>query len=118
MLAVDENHTTKNARQILARGTESGFNVFDELADLGRLKGTTTSEDLFRRVSFWVFGIGLEKLKSVITHGGRSTVYSSKSGISGRICTKVMNATCNSPMAFHCSQQETHFCERFALQMK
>jgi hypothetical protein len=115
---VDENHTTNNARQILVRGTESGFNIFDELADLGRLKGTATSEDLFLRVNFWVFGIGLEKLTSIITCRGRSAVYSAKSSIGGRNCTKVMNATCNNPMVFNCSHQQTHFCERFALQIK
>jgi len=119
MLAVDEIHTTNNARQILVRGTESGFNVFDEPADLGRLKGTTTSEDLFLRVSFWFFfGIGLEKLTSVITYSGRSAVYSAKSSLVGRICAKDMNATCNNPVVFHCSHQETRFCEKFALQMK
>lgn len=118
---MDENHTTNNARQILVRGTESGFNVFDEPADLGRLKGTATSEDLFLRVSFWVFfffGIGLEKLTSVITYSGRSAVYCAKSSTVGRIRAKDMNATCNNPVVFHCSHQETRFCEKFALRMK
>jgi len=98
---VDENHTTNNAQQILVHGTESGFNVFDELADLGRLKGTATSENLFLRVSFWVFGIGLEKLTSIITYRGRSAVYSANSSTVGRICAKDMNATCNNPMVFN-----------------
>ena len=100
------------------RGTDSDFNVHEVFADVGWLEGTATSEDLFVRVSFWVFGIGLEKLTSVITYRGISAVYSSKNSITGRICAKVMNATCNSPMVFHCSHQETHFCKRFALQMK
>ena len=42
-------------------------------------------------------------------------MYSSKSSVAGRICEKVMNETCNSPMMFHCSHQETHFCGRFAI---
>jgi hypothetical protein len=115
---VDEIHTTNTARQVLVRGTDSGLNVYEVLADLGRLKGTNTSEDLFLRVSFWVFGIGLEKLTSVTTCRGRFAVCSSKGSIVERICAKVMNATCNSPMVFHCGHQETHFRERFALQMK
>jgi len=115
---VGEIHTTSTARQVLVRGTDSGFNVYELIADLGRFKGTSTSEDLFLRVSFMVFLIGLEKLTSVITYRGRSAVYSAKSSIAGRTCAKVMNATCNSPMVFRCSHRETHFCERFALQMK
>jgi hypothetical protein len=104
---MDKNHTTNNARQILVCGTESGFHVFYVLEDLGRFKGTTTSEDLFLRVGFWVFGNGLEKLTSVLAYRGRSAVYSAKSSRVGRICAKVMNATCNSPLVYHCSHQET-----------
>jgi hypothetical protein len=79
---------------------DSGCNIYEVLADLGRLKGTATSEDLFLRVSFWFFGIGLEKLKSVVTYRGISAAFSAKSSVAGRICAKVMNATCKQSNVF------------------
>jgi len=72
----------------------------------------------FWEQAFGVFGIELEKLTKIVTYRGRTAVYSAKCSTVGRICAKDVNATCNNPMVFNCSHQETHFCETFALQMK
>jgi hypothetical protein len=56
---VGEIHTTNTARQVLVRGTDSGLNVYDLIADLGRFKGTSTGEDLFLRAIFMGFFLEL-----------------------------------------------------------
>jgi len=57
---VGEIHTTNIARQVLVRGTDNGFNVYELIADLGGFKCPSTSEDLFLSVSFMVFIFALD----------------------------------------------------------
>lgn len=50
------------------------FNIFEELAELCNLKGTTTVEDLFIEIdkTFKKLGLSWSKLINVTTDGGRN----------------------------------------------
>lgn len=61
-LAMDESTDVCDTAQLLIfiRGIDDNFNVYEELADLCSLKGTTTGEDLFESINRCLNNLGLE----------------------------------------------------------
>lgn len=104
-LTMDESTDVCNTAQLLIfmRGIDDNFNVYEELADLCSLKGTTTGEDLFESIDKSLNNLGLEwkKLVSVTTDCGKNMSGSNK-GVIGRITKKMLQNDYEIPMNFHC----------------
>lgn len=119
-LAMDESTDVCDTAQLLIfiRGIDDNFNVYEELADLCSLKGTTTGEDLFESIDKSLNNLGLEwkKLVSVTTDGGKNMSGSNK-GVVGRIKKKMLQNDYEIPMNFHCIiHQEALCCKVLACQ--
>ncbi|XP_060845827.1 general transcription factor II-I repeat domain-containing protein 2-like [Rhopalosiphum padi] len=119
-LAMDESTDVCDTAQLLIfiRGIDDDFNVYEELADLCSLKGTTTGEDLFKSIDKSLNNLGFEwkKLVSVTTDGGKNMSGSNK-GVVGRIKKKMLQNDYEIPMNFHCIiHQEALCCKVFACQ--
>jgi len=103
---------------IFIRGIDDNFNVYEELADLCSLKGTTTGEDLFKSIDKSLNNLGLEwkKLVNVTTDGGKNMSGSNKGEV-GRIKKKMLQNDFEIPMNFHCIiHQEALCCKVLACQ--
>jgi len=103
-LAMDESTDVCDTAQLLIfiRGIDDSFNVYEELADLCSLKGTTTGDDLFESIDKSLNNLGLEwkKLVSVTTDSGKNMSGSNK-GVVGRIKKKMLQNDYEIPMNFH-----------------
>lgn len=90
-LAMGESTDIRDTAQLLIfiRGIDDNFNVYEELADVCSLKGTTTREDLFVCIDKSLNNLGLEwkQLVSVTTDGGKNMSGSNKV-VLGRIKKK------------------------------
>jgi len=104
-LTIDESTDVCDIAQLLIfiQGIDDNFNVYEKLADLCSLKGTTTGDDLFESIDKSLNNLGLEwkKLVSVTTDGGKNMSVSNK-GVIGIIKKKMLQNDYKIPMNFHC----------------
>jgi len=104
-IAIDESTDISDTAQLLIfiRGIDKEFNIYEELADMCNIKGTTTGEDIFKNIenSFEKLGLSLKKLISITTDGGKNMSGIHK-GFVGRIKTKMIDNKFEMPMVFHC----------------
>lgn len=112
-LAIDESTNVCDTAQLLIfiRGIDDNFNIYEELADLCSLKGTTIGEDLFESINKCLNNLGLEwkKLVSITTDGGKNMSGSNK-GVVGRIKKKMLQNDYEIPMNFHCIIHQEALC--------
>ncbi len=98
-LALDESNDVQDTAQLLIFlcGVSSNFEVYEELAALQSLKGTTTGDDIFGKVCQTMGELGLDwsKLASITTDGAPSMVGVSR-GLIGRM-NRDMEEICLSP---------------------
>ncbi|KAM4021787.1 general transcription factor II-I repeat domain-containing protein 2A-like [Anomaloglossus baeobatrachus] len=87
-LAIDESNDVRDSAQLLIfiHGMNDNFEVMEELGALQSIKGTTTGEDIYEKLSQTVKDLELDwaKLASVTTDGAPSIV-GSKKGVIARI---------------------------------
>lgn len=117
-IAIDESTDISDTAQLLIfiRGIDKEFNIYEELADMCSIKGTTTGEDIFKNIenSFEKLGLSLKKLISITTDGGKNMSDIHK-GFFGRIKTKMIDNKFELLMVFHCIiHQETLCCKVLA----
>ncbi|XP_026818972.1 general transcription factor II-I repeat domain-containing protein 2-like [Rhopalosiphum maidis] len=93
-IAIDESTDISDTAQLLIfiRGMDKEFNIYEELADMCSIKGTTTGEDIFKNIenSFEKLGLSLKKFISITTDGGKNMSGIHK-GFVGRIKTKMID---------------------------
>lgn len=112
-IAIDESTDISDTAQLLIfiRGIDKEFNIYEELADMCSIKGTTTGEDIFKNIenSFEKLGLSLKKLISITTDGGKNMSGIHK-GFVGRIKTKMIDNKFEMPMVFHCIIHQEALC--------
>ncbi|XP_068118264.1 general transcription factor II-I repeat domain-containing protein 2-like [Hyperolius riggenbachi] len=112
-LALDESTDVRDSAQLLIfiRGTNSQFEVTEELAALQSIKGTTTGEDIYEKVCQTVTDLELDwgKLASVTTDGAPSMVGSVK-GVVARINQEMDKHRYSRPIAIHCLIHQQALC--------
>lgn len=114
-LALDESNDVRDSAQLLIfiRGINDNFEVTEELAALQSIKGTTTGEDIYEKVSQTVNGLELDwaKLASVTTDGAPSMV-GSKKGVIARINQEMDKHNHSHPIAIHCLIHQQALCSK------
>ncbi|XP_077112974.1 general transcription factor II-I repeat domain-containing protein 2A-like [Ranitomeya variabilis] len=114
-LALDESNDVRDSAQLLIfiRGTNDNFEVIEELAALQSIKGTTTGEDIYEKLSKTVKDLELDwaKLSSVTTDGAPSMV-GSKKGVIARIKQEMDKRNHSHPIAIHCLIYQQALCRK------
>ncbi|KAG9278014.1 general transcription factor II-I repeat domain-containing protein 2-like [Astyanax mexicanus] len=112
-LSLDESNDVRDTAQLLIfiRGTNDKFEVTEELAGLQSIKGTTTGEDIYRKVHQTVADLDLDwaKLVSVTTDGAPSMVGSMK-GVIARINREMSERGHPRLIAIHCLIHQQALC--------
>ncbi|PVD22950.1 hypothetical protein C0Q70_16210 [Pomacea canaliculata] len=112
-IAADESTDSSDTAQLLVfiRGTNSDFELTEELAAMRGMHGNTTGEDLFKEVSAVIEGLALpwEKLVGVTTDGARSMV-GCHSGLASRVIRKVVESNGTEPLRLHCIIHQQNLC--------
>ncbi|XP_069610761.1 general transcription factor II-I repeat domain-containing protein 2-like [Ranitomeya imitator] len=114
-LALDESNDVRDSAQLLIfiRGTNDNFEVMEELAALQSIKGTTTGEDIYGKLSQTVKDLELDwaKLASVTTDGAPSMV-GCKKGVIARIKQEMDKRNHSHPIAIHCLIHQQALCSK------
>lgn len=112
-IALDESTDMVDTAQLLifVRGVNANFEITEELAALESLSGTTTGEDIFKALlnTFKNLGLDFENLVSITTDGAKSMI-GSKSGLIGRINSKMSELNLSPPIGIHCIVHQQALC--------
>ncbi|PVD36572.1 hypothetical protein C0Q70_03557 [Pomacea canaliculata] len=112
-IAAYESTDSSDTAQLLVfiRGTNSDFELTEELATMRGMHGNTTGEDLFKEVSAVIEGLALpwEKLVGVTTDGARSMV-GCHSGLASRVIRKVVESNGTELLRLHCIIHQQNLC--------
>jgi hypothetical protein len=104
-LALDESTDTYGTARLLifVQGIDAEFEITEELAGLQSLKGTTTGEDIFRRLCETLRSLHLNwKELCCVTIEGAKRMVGSNSGVVTRIKTEMECSNFSPPMQLHC----------------
>ncbi|XP_077137137.1 general transcription factor II-I repeat domain-containing protein 2-like [Ranitomeya variabilis] len=114
-LPLDESNDVRDSAQLLIfiRGTNDNFEVMEELAAMQSIKGTTTGEDIYEKLSQTVKDLELDWAKpaSVTTDGAPSMV-GSKKGVIARIKQEMDKRNHSHPIAIHCLIHQQALCSK------
>ncbi|XP_023265197.1 general transcription factor II-I repeat domain-containing protein 2-like [Seriola lalandi dorsalis] len=112
-LALDESTDVQDTAQLLIfiRGVSANFEMYEELAALKSLKGTTTGEDIFCQVCQTMEDLDLDwsKLASITTDGALSMVGVSR-GLIGRMNREMEERGLTAPLQVHCLIHQQELC--------
>eukprot|EP00102_Acyrthosiphon_pisum_P014337 XP_008184341.1 PREDICTED: general transcription factor II-I repeat domain-containing protein 2-like [Acyrthosiphon pisum] len=112
-IALDESTDMVDTAQLLIflRGVNANFEITEELGALESLSGTTTGEDIFKALlnTFKNLGLDFENLVSITTDGAKSMI-GSKSGLIGRINSKMSELNLSPPIGIHCIVHQQALC--------
>ncbi|XP_066127213.1 general transcription factor II-I repeat domain-containing protein 2-like [Saccopteryx bilineata] len=114
-LALDESNDVRDSAQLLIFicGMNDNFKVTEELAALQSIKGTTTGEDIYEKVSQTVKDLELDwaKLSSVTTDGAPSMV-GPKKGVIAHINLEMDKLNHSHPIAIYCLIHQQALCSK------
>ncbi|KAM8812643.1 general transcription factor II-I repeat domain-containing protein 2-like [Rhynchonycteris naso] len=114
-LALDESNDVRDSAQLLIFicGTNANFKVTEELAVLQSIKGTTTGEDIYEKVSQTVkdLELGWAKL-AIVTTDGASSMVGSKKGVIAHINQEMDKRNHSHPIAIDCLIHQQALCSR------
>ena len=112
-LAIDESNDTTDTAQLLIviPGIDAKLRITEELCCLQSLKSTTTTENIFSKVTTALSSLSLswKNLKSITTGGARNMV-GKKKGVAALMKEKVLEANNGQPMQFHCIIRQQALC--------
>ncbi|KAF0749188.1 general transcription factor II-I repeat domain-containing protein 2-like, partial [Aphis craccivora] len=112
-IALDESTDMVDTAQLLIflRGVNANFEITEELRALESLSSTTTGEDIFKALlnTFKNLDLDFENLVSITTDGAKSMI-GSKSGLIGRINSKMSELNLSPPIGIHCIVHQQALC--------